>query len=142
MSENKTVFEMIIDRDIDANIIYEDDKFIAFLDAFPVVKGHTLVVPKKRIENIFDLDDETANDYMKVIRNVSKAVHDTFNPEGLNVIQNNGEFAGQSVFHIHFHILPRYKDEHDGFGYKWEDIEFTKEEREQFAEAIKSKLDA
>nr|WP_068130624.1 HIT family protein [Nosocomiicoccus ampullae] len=142
MSENKTVFEMIIDRDIDANIIYEDDNFIAFLDAFPVVKGHTLVVPKKRIENIFDLDDETANDYMKVIRNVSKAVHDTFNPEGLNVIQNNGEFAGQSVFHIHFHILPRYKDEHDGFGYKWEDIEFTEEEREQFAEAIKSKLDA
>ncbi|OFS64605.1 HIT family protein [Nosocomiicoccus sp. HMSC09A07] len=142
MSENKTVFEMIIDRDIDANIIYEDDNFIAFLDAFPVVKGHTLVVPKKRIENIFDLDDETANDYMKVIRNVSKAVRDTFNPEGLNVIQNNGEFAGQSVFHIHFHILPRYKDEHDGFGYKWEDIEFTKEEREQFAEAIKSKLDA
>ena len=142
MSENKTVFEMIVDRDIDANIIYEDDNFIAFLDAFPVVKGHTLVVPKKRIENIFDLDDETANDYMKVIRNVSKAVHDTFNPEGLNVIQNNGEFAGQSVFHIHFHILPRYKDEHDGFGYKWEDIEFTKEEREQFAEAIKSKLDA
>ncbi|MDK6863537.1 HIT family protein [Nosocomiicoccus ampullae] len=142
MSENKTVFEMIIDRDIDANIIYEDDNFIAFLDAFPVVKGHTLVVPKKRIENIFDLDDETANDYMKVIRNVSKAVRDTFNPEGLNVVQNNGEFAGQSVFHIHFHILPRYKDEHDGFGYKWEDIEFTEEEREQFAEAIKSKLDA
>lgn len=142
MSENKTVFEMIIDRDIDANIIYEDDNFIAFLDAFPVVKGHTLVVPKKRIVNIFDLDDETANDYMKVIRNVSKAVRDTFNPEGLNVVQNNGEFAGQSVYHIHFHILPRYKDEHDGFGYKWEDIEFTKEEREQFAEAIKSKLDA
>lgn len=142
MSENKTVFEMIVDRDIDANIIYEDDNFIAFLDAFPVVKGHTLVVPKKRIENIFDLDDETANDYMKVIRNVSKAVRDTFNPEGLNVVQNNGEFAGQSVFHIHFHILPRYKDEHDGFGYKWEDIEFTEEEREQFAEAIKSKLDA
>lgn len=142
MSENKTVFEMIIDRDVDANIIYEDDNFIAFLDAFPVVKGHTLVVPKKRIENIFDLDDETANDYMKVIRNVSKAVSDTFNPEGLNVVQNNGEFAGQSVFHIHFHILPRYKDEHDGFGYKWEDIEFTEEEREQFAEAIKSKLDA
>lgn len=142
MSENKTVFEMIVDRDIDANIIYEDDNFIAFLDAFPVVKGHTLVVPKKRIENIFDLDDETANDYMKVIRNVSKAVRDTFNPEGLNVVQNNGEYAGQSVFHIHFHILPRYKDEHDGFGYKWEDIEYTKEEREQFAEAIKSKLDA
>ncbi|OFL46365.1 diadenosine tetraphosphate hydrolase [Nosocomiicoccus sp. HMSC067E10] len=142
MSENKTVFEMIVDRDIDANIIYEDDNFIAFLDAFPVVKGHTLVVPKKRIENIFDLDDETANDYMKVIRNVSKAVRDTFKPEGLNVVQNNGEFAGQSVFHIHFHILPRYKDEHDGFGYKWEDIEFTEEEREQFAEAIKSKLDA
>lgn len=142
MSENKTVFEMIIDRDIDANIIYEDDNFIAFLDAFPVVKGHTLVVPKKRIENIFDLDDETANDYMKVIRNVSKAVRDTFNPEGLNVVQNNGEFAGQSVFHIHFHILPRYKDEHDGFGYKWEDIEFTEEEREQFTKAIKSKLDA
>ena len=72
MSENKTVFEMIIDRDIDANIIYEDDNFIAFLDAFPVVKGHTLVVPKKRIENIFDLDDETANDYMLSLIHISE----------------------------------------------------------------------
>ena len=142
MSNNKTVFEMIIDRDIEADIIYEDENFIAFLDAFPVVKGHTLVVPKKRIENIFDLDDETANDYLKIVRDVATAVRDAFNPEGLNVVQNNGEFAGQSVFHIHFHILPRYNDEHDGFGYKWIDTEFSKEEHQTLAAEIKSKLNA
>ena len=142
MSNNKTVFEMIIDRDIEADIIYEDENFIAFLDAFPVVKGHTLVVPKKRIENIFDLDDETANVYLKIVRDVATAVRDAFNPEGLNVVQNNGEFAGQSVFHIHFHILPRYNDEHDGFGYKWIDTKFSKEERQTLAAEIKSKLNA
>lgn len=140
---NKTIFEKIIDREIPANIVYEDDSVIAFMDAFPVVKGHTLVVPKKPIENIFDLDEETGAHMMRIITKVSNAVNDTFEPAGLNVIQNNGAYASQSVFHLHFHILPRYDNEHDGFGYKWvttADENNTPEVRSDIENAIKNKL--
>src|SRR5690625_849517 len=140
---NKTIFEKIIDREIPANIVYEDDSVIAFMDAFPIVKGHTLVVPKKPIENIFDLDEETGAHMMRIITKVSNAVNDTFEPAGLNVIQNNGAYASQSVFHLHFHILPRYDDEHDGFGYKWvttDDENNTPEIRSDIEAAIKNKL--
>ena len=111
---NKTIFEKIIDREIPANIVYEDDHVIAFMDAFPIVKGHTLVVPKKVIENIYDLDEDTGAKVMKTITKVANAVKDAFEPAGLNVVQNNGAYASQSVFHLHFHIIPRYKEEHDG----------------------------
>ena len=140
---NKTIFEKIIDREIPANIVYEDDDVIAFMDAFPIVKGHTLVVPKQPIENIFDLDEETGAKLMSVITKVSTAVRDAFQPDGLNVVQNNGAYASQSVFHLHFHIIPRYKEEHDGFGYKWvsvEDENNTPEIRSDLEAAIKNKL--
>ena len=140
---NKTIFEKIIDREIPANIVYEDKDVIAFMDAFPIVKGHTLVVPKQPIENIFDLDEETGAKVMRVITKVSNAVNDAFEPAGLNVVQNNGAYASQSVFHLHFHIIPRYKDEHDGFGYKWvsvEDDNNTAEVRADLEAAIKNKL--
>ncbi len=140
---NKTIFEKIIDREIPANIVYEDDYVIAFMDAFPIVKGHTLVVPKQPIENIFDLDEETGAKVMSVITKVSTAVRDAFEPAGLNVVQNNGAYASQSVFHLHFHIIPRYKEEHDGFGYKWvsvEDENNTPEIRSDVEAAIKNKL--
>ncbi|MCK1976011.1 HIT family protein [Jeotgalicoccus huakuii] len=141
----KTIFEKIIDREIPANIIYEDDDVIAFMDAFPVAKGHTLVVPKKVIENIYDLDDETGAKVIKVVTKVANAVKEAFNPDGLNVAQNNGAYASQSVFHLHFHIIPRYKETHDGFGYKWVDLpeeENTTDVRSEVAEAIKNSLNA
>ena len=142
MSE-KSVFEMIIDREIPAHILYEDDDVIAFLDAFPVAKGHTLVVPKVKVENIYDLSPESGAKVMAVISKVARALRATYEPEGLNVLQNNGAFASQSVFHIHFHLIPRYKDEHDGFGLKWEDIkELTDEDKAKIANDIKGNLDA
>lgn len=142
MSE-KSVFEMIIDREIPANILYEDDDVIAFLDAFPVAKGHTLVVPKVKVENIYDLSPESGAKVMAVISKVARALRATYEPEGLNVLQNNGAFASQSVFHIHFHLIPRYKDEHDGFGLKWEDIkELTDEDKAKIANEIKGNFDA
>ncbi len=140
---NKTIFEKIIDREIPANIVYEDDHVIAFMDAFPIVKGHTLVVPKKVIENIYDLDEDTGAKVMKTITKVANAVKDAFEPAGLNVVQNNGAYASQSVFHLHFHIIPRYKEEHDGFGYKWVSIadeNNTSEVRTEIEAAIKNKL--
>ncbi|HLR39673.1 MAG TPA: HIT family protein [Jeotgalicoccus sp.] len=142
MSE-KSVFEMIIDREIPAHILYEDDDVIAFLDAFPVAKGHTLVVPKVKVENIYDLSPESGAKLMAVISKVARALRATYEPEGLNVLQNNGAFASQSVFHIHFHLIPRYKDEHDGFGLKWEDLkELSDDDKAKIANDIKGNLDA
>lgn len=139
----KSVFEMIIEREIPANILYEDDDVIAFLDAFPISKGHTLVVPKEKVENIYDLSEESGTHVMKAISKVARALRETYHPDGLNVLQNNGTFASQSVFHIHFHLIPRYKDEHDGFGIKWEDMDqLSDDERNKMSEDIKSNLHA
>ena len=80
MSE-KSVFEMIIDREIPAHILYEDDDVIAFLDAFPVAKGHTLVVPKVKVENIYDLSPESGAKLMAVISKVARALRATYEPE-------------------------------------------------------------
>ncbi|WP_462421132.1 HIT family protein [Salinicoccus sp. Marseille-QA3877] len=139
----KTIFEKIIDREIPANIVYEDNEVLAFMDAFPLSKGHTLVIPKRPIENIYELDDETGAKVMSAVTKISKALRDAFNPKGLNVVQNNGSYASQSVFHLHFHIIPRYDDEYDGFNYKWNPVSEpgSDDERLEIENNIKSKLD-
>lgn len=139
----KTIFEKIIDREIPANIVYEDNEVLAFMDAFPLSKGHTLVIPKRPIENIYELDDETGAKVMAAVTKVSKALRDAFNPKGLNVVQNNGSYASQSVFHLHFHLIPRYDDEYDGFNYKWDPVSepSSDDERLEIENHIKSKLD-
>ncbi|SDL13267.1 HIT family protein [Lacicoccus qingdaonensis] len=139
----KTIFEKIIDREIPANIVYEDNEVLAFMDAFPLSKGHTLVIPKRPIENIYELDDETGAKLMAAVTKVSKALRDAFNPKGLNVVQNNGSYASQSVFHLHFHLIPRYDDEYDGFNYKWDPVSEpgSDDERLEIENHIKDKLD-
>lgn len=100
------VFCKIIEGEIPSFKVYEDEKVLAFLDTNPVSKGHTLVVPKKHVENIHEAD---GMDYMwNAIVEVSDAVKKAYNPGGINIDQNNGEIAGQEVFHMHFHITPRY----------------------------------
>lgn len=100
------VFCQIIEGDIPSYKVYETEKVVAFLDADPVSKGHTLVVPKKHVENIHEA---AGMDYIwEALVKVSNAVKDAFEPSGINVNQNNGAMAGQEVFHLHFHITPRY----------------------------------
>ncbi len=100
------VFCSIIEGEIPGNVVYEDENVVAFLDANPVSKGHTLVVPKKHVEDIHGAE---GMDYlMDALVKVSDAVEETFDPEGINIAQNNGEAAGQEVFHLHFHVTPIY----------------------------------
>lgn len=100
------VFCSIIDGEIPGNIVYEDENVVAFLDANPVSKGHTLVVPKKHVEDIHGAE---GMDYlMDALVKVSDAVEEAFDPEGINIAQNNGEATGQEVFHLHFHVTPIY----------------------------------
>ena len=89
--------------------IYEDDKFVAFKDINPVGEGHTLIIPKKHFDNLMEMDDKNSSGYINAIKEVGKILMKRHNADGLNIVLNNGEVAGQVVGHVHFHILPRKK---------------------------------
>lgn len=103
---NETIFEKIVKREIPANIIYEDDKHLAFLDISPFEKGHTLVIPKKAYETIFDMSQSEFIELQKVVYKVAKHMKSVLKC-GLNICQNNYEISGQEVPHVHFHLIPR-----------------------------------
>ena len=103
----ETIFQKIIKKEVPADIVYEDEHTLAFLDHNPSTKGHTLVIPKKPIADIFELDDETGTHLIKTVTKVSRAIKKATGAKGINLIVNNGIEADQEVFHIHFHIIPR-----------------------------------
>lgn len=140
---SETIFSKIISGEIPSFKIYENDYVYAFLDISQVTKGHTLLVPKKVSTNIFETDEETMKHIGVALPKVANAIKNTFNPDGLNIIQNNGEFADQSVFHLHFHLIPRYENDIDGFGYKWETHEDTinDDAKKEIAEQIQAQFD-
>ncbi|EFA27071.1 protein hit [Pediococcus acidilactici 7_4] len=120
MDEN-CVFCKIITGDIPSYTVYEDDVVKAFLDISQGTPGHTLVIPKKHVPDIFSYDPQFAADVFSRIPKIARAVRDS-NPDikGMNIINNNGKIAYQSVFHSHFHLVPRYTD-HDDFGMRFVD---------------------
>lgn len=99
-------FCKIIRKEAPASIVYEDETVVAFLSSRPVNVGHTLVVPKKHYENIYEVSGEEAAYLFKIVKKIAQAVKDTTNAEGIRIVQNNGEAAGQVVFHLHVHIIP------------------------------------
>ena len=103
-----TIFMKIIRREIPAHIVYEDADTLAFLDVKPVAPGHTLVIPKKPVRNIFDVDDDTLSAVMRTVRKISPAVRDAVGAHGVHINSNHEAAAGQIVFHLHFHIIPRH----------------------------------
>lgn len=136
---SECIFCKIVNGEIPSAKVYEDEHVYAFLDISQVTKGHTLVIPKKHSENIFETDPEIAGKVFEAVPKIANAIKKTYNPKGLNLLQNNGEFAYQSVFHLHIHLIPRY-DETDGFGLKWEthDGEYN---LQQVAEEIAKNVD-
>ncbi|MDB5237584.1 MAG: Diadenosine tetraphosphate (Ap4A) hydrolase related family hydrolase, Hit-like protein involved [Parcubacteria group bacterium] len=132
-----SIFMKIIRREIPAEIIYEDDETLAFLDIAPVSPGHTLVIPKKQVTNIFDTDDATLCAVMNTVRKIAPAVRDAVGADALNINSNHGADAGQIVFHMHIHLIPRFKG--DNF-VMWPHKEYQKGEAEAVAEKIRAKL--
>ncbi|AXH28223.1 TPA: HIT family protein [Staphylococcus aureus] len=139
---SETIFGKILTGEIPSFKVYEDDYVYAFLDISQVTKGHTLLIPKKASANIFETDEETMKHIGAALPKVANAIKRAFNPDGLNIIQNNGEFADQSVFHIHFHLIPRYENDIDGFGYKWETHEdiLDNDAKQQIAKQIQAQF--
>ncbi len=105
------IFCKIVKGEIPSSKVYEDKDTLAFLDIFPINKGHTLLIPKEHHEDLFDLPDNKLKEISSVLKKVSKAVLDSVKADGLNVGMNNKPAAGQIVFHAHFHIIPRYKND-------------------------------
>ena len=114
------VFCKIISGEFNSSKIYEDDKVLAILDLSQATYGHTLVMPKAHYENIFDLDAETAKHLFGVVKKICNHYQEVLpNLKGINLLNNNGSKAGQTVMHYHMHILPRYEDDDLG------DMHFT-----------------
>ncbi len=108
------IFCNIIAGDTPAYKIYEDDKTIAFLDIYPHAKGHTLVIPKKHGDHIFDFDEETLGYLMESVKKSAQRIQDVLKPDGFNIGWNHGDTAGQVVHHLHVHIIPRWKGDGGG----------------------------
>ena len=102
------IFCKIVKKEIPAKIVYENEQVFAFLDINPDSKGHTLLIPKKHAADIFELDEESAGEVLKAAKKVSSAVMHSLGAAGINLLNSNRKEAGQTVFHYHMHIIPRY----------------------------------
>ena len=132
------IFCKIVAKQIPATVVHEDAHTLAFMDIGQVNPGHVLVAVKKHAENLYGLDDTQAADLFKAAARVARAVRGAFNPEGLSVYQANGKAAGQTVFHFHLHLVPRY--EGDGMNLTWPVKNPPREKLVEYAEKIKAKL--
>jgi histidine triad (HIT) family protein len=104
------VFCKIVRGEASASRVYEDKDSAAFLSIRPINEGHTLVVPKKHYENIYEVPDEEVASLFQVVKKVAIAVRNAMDAEGVRIVQNNGGAAGQVVFHLHVHIIPEYEE--------------------------------
>ncbi|MCD5001313.1 HIT family protein [Enterococcus saccharolyticus] len=136
------IFCKIINQEIPSYKVYEDEKVYAFLDITQVTKGHTLVIPKKHVSDIFEYDEQLATDLFTRIPKIARALETAFpEMEGLNIVNNNKEVAYQTVFHSHVHLIPRYSKKDDfslHFGKHMED--YTQEQMQAIADQIQKQV--
>jgi len=114
--QEECIFCKIIGKKIPVALVYEDEDALAFLDINPIAKGHTLVIPKKHYENLLVIEQSDLNALMETVQRISISIVKTTGAEGFNVLQNNGEVSGQGIPHVHFHIIPRFKDDNVPIG--------------------------
>ncbi|MBO6154677.1 MAG: HIT family protein [Lachnospiraceae bacterium] len=110
MRDDNCIFCKIANGDIPARTIYEDDDFRIIMDAAPATKGHSLILPKDHYANLFEMPDELAAKVLPLAKKVGTDMTAKLGCGGMNVVQNNGEVAGQTVHHFHLHLIPRYED--------------------------------
>ncbi len=108
---NQCIFCKIINKEIPGQILFENEHVLAFLDISQTTKGHTLVIPKKHAEDVFSMSEEDMCHVFSVVPKLANALKTTFNADGMNIVNNNKPVAGQTVFHYHVHLIPRYSTE-------------------------------
>ena len=138
MKDDNCIFCKLANKDIPTNIIYEDDRFTVILDASPATKGHALILPKNHAANIYELPDEDASAVFVLAKKLATKMTEILHCDGFNIVQNNGEVAGQTVFHFHMHLIPRYLNDGNQDKLTWNHAEFTPEEIAEIAAALRA----
>ena len=135
MKKDDCIFCKIACGEIPSKTLYEDEQFRVILDLGPATKGHALILPKEHAANLYELPDETAASAMKLAKKMALIMREKLHFDGLNLVQNNGEAAGQTVPHFHLHLIPRYKG--DGQNINWVPGEASQDELEAVRKEIK-----
>ena len=135
MRDSNCIFCKIANGEIPSRTIEENDMFRVVLDVGPATRGHALILPKEHYRNLYDLPDEMAAEAVKMAKKVALKMKEKLNCDGVNIVQNNEESAGQTVFHFHMHVIPRYAN--DGQVIGWKPGQPTAEEMDEVLEALK-----
>ena len=135
MRDDNCIFCKLANGDIPTNSIYEDEDFNVILDASPATKGHALILPKNHFANLFEIPEDMDAKAFILAKKIAKKMKDVFGCDGVNIVQNNGVAAGQTVFHFHIHLIPRYEGDHAGV--TWKPGTLTDEQREEILQEWK-----
>lgn len=139
MSSNQDcIFCRIANGEIPSNTVYENSDFRVILDVAPAAKGHCLILPKEHFKNIFDIDADTAAKLFSLATEVARALRQELHCDGLNIVQNNGAAAGQTVDHVHLHLIPRFEDDDVSIG--WNPKQSDSQELAQLANALRKRI--
>ena len=136
MIKDDCIFCKIANGDIPSATVYEDDDFRVILDIAPAAKGHALILPKQHYANIWELGEEESKKVLALAAKVTKAQKAALSCDGINVLQNNGTAAGQTVFHFHMHLIPRYDD--DDVMIPWNTLSYADGEAQEVCDKIKA----
>ncbi|MBR1930866.1 MAG: HIT family protein [Lachnospiraceae bacterium] len=134
MKKDDCIFCKIANGEIPSKTLYEDEDFRVILDLGPATKGHALILPKDHAANLLELSEDTASKVLGVAKNLASKMQEKLHFDGFNLVQNNGEVAGQTVMHFHLHLIPRFKD--DGQKIGWVPGNPTEEELEAIRNQI------
>ena len=135
MKKDDCIFCKLSNGDIPTNALYEDDVVKVIFDLNPASKGHVLILPKNHFANLFEIPEDMDAKAFILAKKVAKKMKDVFGCDGVNIVQNNGVAAGQTVFHFHIHLIPRYEGDHAGV--TWKPGTLTDEEREEILQKWK-----
>lgn len=139
MKKDDCIFCKIANGEILARTIYEDELFRVILDLSPATRGHALILPKDHFQDLYDLGSKEAAALMLVAQKVSKNMKEILGMDGLNLVQNNGEIAGQTMFHFHLHLIPRYEGDGNQEKLAWNHMDITQEELDELYRKLNMK---
>lgn len=134
MRDDNCIFCKLANGDIPTNSIYEDEFFNVILDAEPATRGHALIIPKNHAADIFELDDDVAAKIFPLAKKIATKMKKVLDCDGINILQNNGKEAGQTVFHLHVHLIPRYAGKPSIL--TWNHEKFSAEEVEEIKKSL------
>lgn len=134
MKNDNCIFCKLAAGEIPSKTLYEDEKFRVILDLAPATKGHALILPKDHYANLYEIPEEVAGEVMCLAKKMAVTMTEKLGCDGFNLLQNNGEAAGQTVFHFHMHLIPRYAQ--DGKILEWDKLEMTQEDLEEIKNTV------